>query len=204
MQKLSIITLSEQNITDFASARNKAIDGADSEWVLFVDSDEKITPSLKTEVLEAIESNEYVAYYVKRLDTFLGRELHHGETGGAKFVRLARKSYGKWVRPVHETWVGSGKVGRLKSPLLHESHQSITSFLDKINLYSTLDAQYRFEQGIKSSIFKIWMYPFAKFKINYFFKLGFLDGTPGTIMAIMMSFHSYLTWTKLYLLWHKK
>jgi hypothetical protein len=72
MQKLSIITLNESNITDFASARNKELDGADSEWVLFVDSDEKITASLKAEVLEAIESKEYVAYYIKRLDTFLG------------------------------------------------------------------------------------------------------------------------------------
>ena len=43
MQKLSIITLNEPNITDFARARNKELDGADSEWVLFVDSDEKIT-----------------------------------------------------------------------------------------------------------------------------------------------------------------
>jgi glycosyltransferase involved in cell wall biosynthesis len=201
---LSIIVLNQKDITDFAAARNEELAKAKTGWVLFVDSDEKITPELKDEVLKAIESSDYDAYYIPRLDTFMGRELRHGETGNAKFIRLARKDYGKWERPVHEMWVGSGKVGTLTSPLLHESHKTISSFLDKINLYSTIDAEYRYKQGIKSSLWKIWLYPFAKFKYNYFFRLGLLDGTPGAIMAIMMSFHSYLTWTKLYLLWQKK
>ena len=201
---ITIITLNQKDISDFAAARNEELSKAKTGWVLFVDSDEKITPELKDEVLKAIESKDFDAYYIPRLDTFMGRELRHGETGSAKFIRLARKDYGKWERPVHEMWEGKGKVSTLTSPLLHESHKTISSFLDKINLYSTIDAEYRYKQGIKSSLWKIWLYPFAKFKYNYFFRLGFLDGTPGAIMAIMMSFHSYLTWTKLYLLWQKK
>lgn len=204
MTDLTIITLNKKDITDFATARNEELFNAKTGWVLFVDSDEKITLKLKEEILKAIESKEYDAYYISRIDTFMGRVLKHGETGNAKFIRLARKDYGKWVRPVHEVWVGKGKVGTLTTSLLHESHTTISSFLEKINLYSTIDANYRFKQGIKSSMWKIWLYPFAKFKYNYFVRLGFLDGTPGAIMAIMMSFHSYLTWTKLYLLWQNK
>lgn len=180
---------------------------AKTTWVLFVDSDEKISQNLKKEILEVIQSSEYDAYYVPRLDIFMGRELRHGETGHARFVRLAKKDFGRWIRPVHETWIPSSKnkeIGTLQHPLIHESHPTISSFLEKINNYSTIDADYRFKQGVKSSLWQIWVYPMAKFIYNYFFKLGILDGTPGTIMAIMMSFHSYLTWTKLYLLWHKK
>lgn len=208
---LTIITLNTPNITDFAAARNAELAKAKTPWVFFVDSDESITPGLKTEILKAIENKEYEAYYIRRLDTFMGRELRHGETGHAKFIRLARKDFGQWVRPVHEVWAPVGarrgspvKIGVLKNPLLHHPHENISSFLDKINTYSTLEAQYRYNQRIKSSLFKIAIYPLAKFKWNYLFKLGFLDGVPGAIMAIMMSFHSYLTWTKLYLLWHKK
>lgn len=209
MTDLTIITLNQKDITDFASARNEELAKAKTGWVLFVDSDEKITPALKEEVLKAIGSNDYDAYYIPRLDTFMGRDLRHGETGSAKFIRLARKDFGRWERPVHEVWVrrggsSSARTGSLTSPILHTPHASISSFLDKINLYSTIDAEYRYKQGIKSSLWKIWLYPFAKFKYNYFFRLGLLDGTPGAIMAIMMSFHSYLTWTKLYLLWQKK
>ena len=197
---LTIITLNQPGITDFAAARNTELAKVQTPWVMFVDSDEKITPALKAEVLAAIASDVYSAYYIPRLDTFLARQLHHGETGHAKFIRLAHRDFGTWVRPVHEIWLGTGKIGTLTNPLLHTPHPTIASFLDKINTYSTLEADYRYKQGIRSSLFKIWFYPLAKFTWNYIFKLGFLDGVPGTIMAIMMSFHSYLTWTKLYLL----
>jgi len=202
-QKITIITLSQSNIQDFAAARNAELAKVKTEWVFYVDADEKITPALKAEILTAIESDEYDAYYIPRLDTFLGRELKHGETGHAKFIRLAKKDFGSWVRPVHEIWQGKGKVGTLKNPLLHTPHQSIQTFLNKINLYSTIESEYRYREGIKSSLWKIAAFPIAKFKYNYMAKLGFLDGVPGTIMGIMMSFHSYMTWTKLYLLWHK-
>jgi glycosyltransferase involved in cell wall biosynthesis len=212
---LTIITLNQPNITDFAAAHNAELAKAKTPWVLFVDSDEKITPALKEEILSItsnLSPNLYDAYYIPRLDTFLGKQLHHGETGNAKFIRLARKDFGSWIRPVHEVWqprrgesmYSPAKIGILTNPLLHTPHSSISSFLEKINKYSTIEAEYRYKEGIRSNLFKIWLYPFAKFKWNYFYRLGFMDGVPGTIMAIMMSFHSYLTWTKLYLLWHKK
>ena len=211
MQDLTIITLNSPNITDFAAARNAELAKAKTSWVLFIDSDETLSPDLEKEIDSAIQSNQYDAYYLPRLDTFLGRELRHGEAGHTKLIRLARKDFGKWVCPVHEKWIRVGarrgspeKIGTLSNPILHTSHLSISSFLDKINRYSTIDAQYRHDQGIKSSLWKIAIYPLLKFKLNYLLRLGFLDSTPGAIMAIMMSFHSYLTWTKLYLLWHKK
>lgn len=208
---LTIITLDTPGITDFASARNKELAKAKTEWVLFLDSDESLTPELESEIKQAISSNQYDAYYLRRLDTFLGTELRHGETGSTKLIRLARKQYGKWERPVHEVWVSKNssrsqlaKIGDLKYPILHNSHPDISSFLSKINLYSSLEAQFRKDQDIHSNIWKIALFPIGKFKLNYLFKLGFLDGVPGLIMAMMMSFHSYLTWTKLFLLWRKK
>jgi glycosyltransferase involved in cell wall biosynthesis len=202
--RLTIITLNTPEITDFAAARNVELAKAKTDWVLYLDSDEKLSPELESEIESAIQSNQFDAYAVARLDTFLGRELRHGEPGHTRLIRLAKKDFGTWERPVHEVWVGKGKVGELQNPLLHHSHESINSFLDKINKYSELEADYRYSQGVRSSLWKIAVYPIAKFKWNYLIRRGVLDGVPGTIMAIMMSFHSYLTWTKLYLLWHKK
>ncbi len=203
MQNLTIITLKSDNITDFAASRNSELDKIKTPWVLFLDSDESMTTELEHEIESAIQSDAYDAYYLHRLDNFMGRQLLHGETGHAKFIRLAKKDFGKWERAVHEVWVGQGKVSELTHPIMHNSHPTIASFLDKINTYSTIEAQYRFDQGKKSSLWKIALYPILKFKLNYFLRLGFLDGTPGAIMAIMMSLHSYLTWTKLFLLQQK-
>jgi len=204
MKNLTILTLDTPNITDFAKAHNDLLKTVKTDWVLFLDSDEVISPALQAEIEQAIKSSAFKAYSIPRLDSFLGRELMHGEAGHTRLVRLARRNWGQWVRPVHEKWTGSGPIGILHNPILHTPHDSISSFLTKIDHYSSLDAQYRYTQKQYSSLLKIWLYPLAKFKLNYFLRLGFLDGIPGLIHAIMMSFHSYLTHAKLYLLWHKK
>lgn len=198
-----ILVEEHDEIINFAKVRNKALKKAKSEWVLFVDDDEIITLALRREIKTAILLEEYDGYYLRRVDNFLGRTLKHGETADITLLRLARRSSGQFHRPVHEVWYVEGKTSKLKNPLIHNPHSTISSFLTKINKYSTIEAQYRNEAGRKSSMFKIFTYPIGKFLRNYFILLGFLDGTPGLIMAVMMSFHSFQTWTKLYLLQNK-
>lgn len=204
MKNLTILTLNSPNVIDFAQARNDLLKTVKTDWVLFLDTDEELTPDLKSEITQAIKSSDYNAYSIPRLDTFLGRQLIHGEAGHTRLVRLARRDWGRWERPVHEVWIGPGPIGILHNSILHAPHPSVSSFLTKIDLYSTTDADYRYKQGVKSSLLKIFVYPLAKLVHNYFLRLGLLDGVPGLIHALMMSFHSYLTWSKLYLLWHKK
>jgi glycosyltransferase involved in cell wall biosynthesis len=203
MNNLTIITLSEPGITDYSAGRNRALSQVKTDWVLFLDDDESLSPELEMEIERAIHNSRHSAYRLHRLDTFLGRALRHGENGRNTFVRLARADWGRWERPVHEVWVGEGEIGELKHPLIHRL-PSVSGLLDKINHYSTLEAEYRYREGVKSSLLHIALYSPAKFIRNYIFRLGFVDGTPGLIMAVLMSFHSYLTWTKLYILCRQK
>ncbi|EKD80696.1 MAG: glycosyl transferase family 2, partial [uncultured bacterium] len=98
MQNLTIITLNQPNISDFAQARNEALTQVKTPWVLFLDTDETISPALKQEITLAIQTDQFAAYYIPRRDTFLDRELKHGETGHTKLIRLARTNFGTWVR----------------------------------------------------------------------------------------------------------
>lgn len=143
-------------------------------------------------------------YYIKRQDFLFGKWLRYGETAGTKLLRLAKKDAGTWVRPVHEVWNIKGPTGVLKHPLLHFPHPNVAQFLSKINHYSTLNAQYFYKTNAPSHAWQILVYPKAKFFLNYIIRLGFLDGTQGFIFAILMSFHSFLTRGKLWLLHHKQ
>lgn len=188
---------------DFAQQRNFGLSKIRGDWVLFVDSDEVVSDALRAEIQEKVQVPSIQGYYVKRRDFLFGRWLKYGETAGVRLLRLARKNAGVWVRPVHEVWEVKGQVGELVHPLLHYPHPWVREFLSDINWYSTLNARCLKSEGRKSSLFEIVLYPLAKFKLNYFFRFGFLDGMPGILVAILMSFHSFLVRAKLYLLWNK-
>lgn len=188
---------------DFAGQRNFGLAKARGEWVLFVDSDEVITKELAQEIKKAISSKPEVinGYYFRRKDYFLGRWLNYGETRRVRLLRLAKKKAGAWQRPVHEVWQVKGKVGQFNYPLLHYPHPNVAQFIEETNYYSTINAQHLYAQGIWVSWWQLPAYPAAKLWLNYFWRLGFLDGAAGAITALIMSFHSFLTRAKLFLLW---
>jgi glycosyltransferase involved in cell wall biosynthesis len=189
---------------DFAVQRNFALGQAKGNWILFVDSDEVVPDSLQNEIKQKIKESFVAGYYIKRRDYLFNQELKYGETANVQLLRLARKGAGRWTRPVHEVWEINGKTSLLNEPLLHYPHPTVGLFLSDINTYSTRNACYLFNNNVHISCFSVIAYPAGKFIQNYILRLGFLDKTPGVILAIMMSFHSFLTRAKLYLLWSKK
>ncbi len=184
---------------DFSQQHNFGLKKAENEWVLFLDADERVSPELAKEIKEEIESTNLNGFYLKRQEFFNGKPLKHGETNHY-LLRLGRKGKGEWQREVHEVWEIKEGIGRLKNPLLHYAHPTLTEFLEHINRFSTIHAQVLKKEGVKPSLLRIVVNPLAKFIQNYIFRLGFLDGTPGIITALMMSFHSFLARTKLYFL----
>ena len=182
---------------DFAGQRNFGLAKASGAWVLFVDADERVTPPLRDEIIQAINL-PVAGYFLKRVDYLWGRPLQHGETAHVRLLRLARKTAGQWQRQVHEIWQIKGATEELKNPLFHYPHQDLSEFIDHLNFHSSLHAQALAKEHKKSSIVKVAFYPPAKFLQNYFWRQGFLDGMPGLISALMMSWHSFFNHAKQY------
>ncbi|MDP3998540.1 MAG: glycosyltransferase family 2 protein [bacterium] len=202
-QKLGAKVFSHPLNNDFAAQRNFGLKKASGDWVIFVDADERVEDSLAGEIMVAIKKPNFSGFIVKRRDFMFRCWLEHGETGNTKLLRLGRKGSGEWIRSVHEIWDISGNIGQLQFPLLHWPHPTVAEFLKKINLYTTLDAEEFYRQGRKVGVGSIIFYPVGKFFLNYVIKLGFLDGMAGFLMAIIMSFHSFLTRGKLWQLQHR-
>lgn len=203
---LEIITLKKAGIKDFSKERNELLKKSKAEWVFFLDSDEVISPELRAEITAAIRDKNINGFYVYRRDFLFGRELRHGEFSGfgwfgnSKLIRLGRRTAGRWERPVHELWRIKGPISTLKNPLLHYPHQSLRSFIENVNYFSGLHAKALLHEGKKPSLLRIIIWPPGKFIYNMIFRLGFLDGGEGFLAAFIMSFHSFLAWSKLWLL----
>jgi glycosyltransferase involved in cell wall biosynthesis len=191
---------------DFSSQRNFALTVARKEWVLFVDADETVSEPLRNEISSIISdrSGANIAFNIQRVDQIFGKILHHGETGDINFVRLAKRGSGQWQGKIHEKWIIKGKIGTLRNVLLHTPHRNVANFLKDINYYTSIRAKELLENGKKTNLLQIVLFPIAKFIKNYFLKLGLLDGIPGLISAIIMSFHSFLVRGKLWSFQNKK
>ena len=171
---------------DWSEQRNFALTKAKTDWVLFIDSDEVVTSSLKKEI-SRLKPGDTAGYYLKRLDVFCGATLNHGETGNIKLLRLARREVGHWIRPVHEIWQVKGRTKTLTAPLLHIRHFDISTLISRFDTYSTIDAR---EFSHHPFSFLSLLKPLAKFVYNYIYLLGFLDGLAGLTFAYLMSFYS--------------
>jgi glycosyltransferase involved in cell wall biosynthesis len=196
-KNLSVLFYRRGLDNNFSSQRQFGIEKASNDMILWLDADE--TPDVKLiEFINHIDTDQY-NYSFNRLDTFLKKELHHGETANQSFLRLFNKKSGQFVGQVHEKWVSSTPTKPENLIIHHHAHTTLKEFFTKINFYSDIRSHELFSQKISTNVFEIIFYPKAKFIYNYFILGGFLDGTPGIIFALGMSLQSFLSKAKL---WH--
>jgi len=203
-QKLGAKILKRHLDNDYSKQHGFANQKAKNNWILSIDADEQATPSLISFLDKFNPHRDIKAYSFYRSDIFLGQKLKHGENGSNRFTRLFHKKYGKFIHPVHETWKSTEPIQPTNALILHHSHQNLSNFLYSINRYTTIRSNYLYKQNTNVSFLEIIFYPKIKFLYNYLILLGILDKMPGLIMALGMSFHSFLVRAKLWHLHQKK
>ncbi|MCA9388848.1 glycosyltransferase family 2 protein [Candidatus Berkelbacteria bacterium] len=183
----------EQKLESFADSRNLILTEAKYDWVLYLDTDERLTPELKKSIQEVVRNNQINGGRILRQDVFLGRQLRHGDSS-IGLVRLGKKQAGKWVGRVHEVWELSGEVIDLTGQLKHFAHKSVASYLEKMEFYTDLEVK---KATRPSAWWQLLVYPVAKFIKVYFVQLGILDGWPGLVFASLNARYSFVKRKKL-------
>jgi len=182
---------------NFSSQHQFSISKSTNSWILWLDADEFPSPSMLNFLNNFSPTNHISAYSFIRQELLCGHQLNYGQSK-QKMIRLFNKNKGKFIGKVHEVWL-TNQSKDTNIIFSHHSNQNITQILEKINFYTNIRANQLFQNRIPTNIFQIIFYPIAKFSQIYLFKLGFLDGVPGIILSLFMSFHSFLVRAKL---WH--
>lgn len=185
----------------FGIQKNRALALANSDWVLSLDADERVTPELQAEIRATLEAPAFDVYSFPRLSSYCGRYMRHSGWYPDRVTRLFRRHAAQFSDDlVHEKIMTSSKVGQLRSPLRHESFRSFEAVLDKANRYSTAGAQILLNRGKSASLGTALGHGLWTFIRTYFLRLGFLDGRMGLVLAISNAEGTYYRYLKLWLL----
>lgn len=163
-------------------------------WLLNLDADEEVTPELRAQI-EALFANgkepTCKAYSLTRkLMHFVESTGTYGMTDHP--IRLYHRDYaGFKSSTVHDSveWKGETlEVGKLSGVVLHRCFRSYQHMLDKINFYSSMQAEDLFRKGRKPNVFRIIIEPFFAFLKAYFIRGYVTRGITGYLEAVIYAF----------------
>ncbi|MBN2682017.1 MAG: glycosyltransferase family 2 protein [Bacteroidales bacterium] len=180
--------------------KNLAITYAENPYILSLDADEAISEELEKSILEVKSNWDADGYYFNRLTNYCGKWIRHCGWYPDKKLRLWDSRKGCWTgenpHDRYELNAGSEKK-YLKGDLYHYSYYSIEDHINQVNKFTKIGAETAVKKGKKASLFKIFFNPLWKFKVDYFFRLGFLDGYYGFVICIISSHATFLKYIKI-------
>ncbi len=185
----------------YGAAKNFALQQSKSEWVFWIDADERVTDSLQREIKAAIGkgADTLVGYSVPRKANFLGRWILHCGWYPGRVVRLFKRGNARFTESrVHERLVVDGKVGELASDLLHFTDPTLNGYFDKFNKYTTLASEELAENRQTFGLGQITIRPLWMFFRMYVLKRGFLDGIQGFILCVLSACYVFTKYAKLW------
>lgn len=191
--------LSHRAFDNFGAQKQAALDLASGDWVLSIDSDERITPELALEIARVTRLRGAAdGYWIRRRLIYLGRVLRYGGTGSDWVLRLARRGSATFsAKAIHESMLVKGRTRRLDSVIEHVKYESLREHVATINRYTEIIAREKRDGGARFHVWHLLRIPAELWKRTVF-QLGFLDGRPGIIHAGMAAFYGFLKHAKLW------
>jgi glycosyltransferase involved in cell wall biosynthesis len=178
-----------QDWLGFGAQKNKAIELAKNDWVFVLDSDERITPELQSEIHDILSNPIFDGYFVARLNLFFGKFIKTCGLYPDYTIRLFNKKKGKFNDvAVHESVFVEGKTSKLSNHMLHLAYDNFDEFLIKQKKYAKLNNK-------KHNIYRALSSACWVFIKIFILKLGFIDGWRGFLIAKGYAQYNYWKYT---------
>lgn len=171
----------------FGDLRNQALAACTHDWIFSLDADERCTPEVEAEIRTITQDPAALdAYWVPRRNFFMGRWIRHsGWYPNYRQPQLFRNGRMRYdLKPVHEGFVldSAHPVGHLKNAIWQFPFKNMSEVMHKANRYSSLGAEkIKHKKLSMGTALSHGSWSFLK---HYVFKLGFLDGWPGFVIAL--------------------
>ena len=190
----------QHDFEGFMQQKTWAVAQANFDHILSLDADEQLSDELKQSILAVKNDWKADGYSFNRLTNYIGKWIRHCGWYPDTKLRLWDRRKGNWSGiNLHESvnMQENAKIEKLKGDLLHYSYYSIRQHLDQINKFSEIAANEGIIKGKKSSLFIAVFKSIWKFKRDYIFKLGFLDGYYGFVVCALSAYAVFIKYLKM-------
>ncbi len=187
---------------DYSAFRNDGIKEATGDWILFVDSDERVSVDLKYQILHVTSSknSHFSAFTLNRKNFYLNKYMRFGGWSDEQIPRLFKKTKLKGYRgSLHETPIYEGNLGSLTGPLNHFSHRDLSSMLNKTLYFTSFEAQNRLNAAHPRVVtWRLIRVIFTEFWFRFVKKQAFRDGVVGVIDGMFQVYNSFIIYARLW------
>jgi (heptosyl)LPS beta-1,4-glucosyltransferase len=183
----------ERTFDNFAAQRDAALSFATGDWVLFVDADERVTPSLRDEVLARIaDPDGRRGFWIPRHNYLLGHLVRYAGWFPDYQLRLLERCAARFdpLRVVHEIALVDGPVGHLREPLVHFNYRSLGEFVHKQERYCALDAERWLATFGRPRRRALLAQPAREFWRRYVELGGFREGGLGLVLSLVLAYYA--------------
>jgi glycosyltransferase involved in cell wall biosynthesis len=181
--------------------KNFALQCATQDWVLSLDADERVSPTMRV-AIETIFRNgpSFEGYSFRRVTRYLGRWIRHGAFYPDRKLRLFRRACAHWGgENPHDRIVLQGSCQERNEEILHYSYKDLADHIRTLNSFSNIQARNVFERS-QSNWLLLRMVARSLWVVfnHLIIRRGFLDGYAGVIIAVFSGFAMFARYAKVY------
>lgn len=189
-------TVIEHPFENYSQQRNSALTAMHdkTDWVLFIDADERVSPELAVEIRHAIDDPGNVAgWQIPRHNYIFGKLTRATGWYPDYQTRLLLSGAAHYdpEKIVHEVVQLQGDLGTLINPLIHFNYRDISQFAAKQRRYSQFDAEILYKQGENIKPWSIITMPLHHFRWRFFTLKGYTDGWHGFLLSFLMARYEF-------------
>jgi glycosyltransferase involved in cell wall biosynthesis len=184
---------------------NYGANQATSDWIIRLDSDERISEGLKDEILEVLERKETkYSHFIAQYHLYMfGKRLRYGIAHRPYRTIMFRKGLGKYLcQTEHEDLIIQGEYGCFKHHYDHYNYTSISQYVGKINYYTDRDIE-RVKITYKPKKLKILVSCIKTFYLYFIKYQGYKDGFVGFIDAGLRTCYYFIQEAKYWEKWNR-
>lgn len=181
-------------------ARNFAIEKAQTEWVLLLDSDEEITPETVQKLNELVATSpSFTHVFFPRKNIIFGQWMQHTGWWPDVKMRFFKKGTVSWKNEIHSEPICTGTALNLpleeQFAIIHHHYTSVSEWITRMDRYSTVQANELIQNNYQFDWRDCIRKPLSEFITRFFVWEGWKDGINGLTLSLMQA----LSWVIVYM-----